>query len=251
MRSKKTKRMAIIGIILALLLSCLFACTPVTPEQPEEQAKTVDFTQLTYVAFGDSITWGEDGETHQRMQHTYPQLVAESLSLKGVENYGERGASITFLTTSPFVGNQVQQASAKADIVSVMIGVNDFLGAHTLGTIDSTTADCVYGGLHYLTKELLKKYPNAFIFFITPLNQTKSPVVNSKNYTLEDVATAMKEVCSAKNIPVLDLYATGEFSKETDSKSDGLHPTQKFTADYTAPKIAKFIKDTLQPNQGN
>lgn len=249
MRSKKTKRMAIIGVVLAVLLSCLFACAPAAPETPE-QPQTVDLTQLTYVAFGDSITYGVDGETQQRMQKPYPQLVAESLELKDFENYGVSGASIVFRSTS-FVGTQLEGAISKADIVSVMIGVNDFLGSHTLGTIDSTTPDCVYGGLNYLASELLKKYPNAFIFFMTPLNQTKSPAVNSADYTLEDVAKAVKEVCAAKNIPVLDLYTTVDFSAETDPNSDGLHPTQKFARDYTAPKIAQFIKDSLQPNQEN
>lgn len=252
MKSRRMTKFAIVGVILSVILNCLCACSFAFPwETPDEGEKEVDFTQMTYVAFGDSITWGEDGQTHQQMKNTYAQLVAEERELKSVENYGKRGASITFKTSSPYIGEQVVQATAKADIVSVMIGVNDFLGAHTLGTIQDSTADCVYGGLNTLAKELLKKYPNAFIFFMTPLEQWKSPATNSANYQLVDVANAIKDVCEVNNIAVLDLYATGEFSNITDPNSDGLHPTQQFIAEYTAPKIAQFIQEQLKPNQAN
>ena len=249
MKSRKMKKFAVLSILLTFIMSCLCACSIVFPwGNTDNGPQKLDFTQMTYVAFGDSITWGEDGQTHQQMKATYAQLVAEELELKNVGNFGKRGASITFSTSSPYIGTQLVEAPAKADIVSVMIGVNDFLGAHTLGTIEDTTADSVYGGLNYLAKELLKKYPNAFIFFMTPLEQWKSSEVNSANYKLIDVANAIKEVCTANGIAVLDLYATGEFSKLTDPNSDGLHPTQKFIADYTAPKIVEFIQDKLQAN---
>lgn len=250
MKSGKMKKFAIVSVILTVIFNCLCACSLVFPwESTENGGKEVDFTQMTYVAFGDSITWGEDGQTHQQMKGTYAQLVAESLELKKVENCGKRGASVTFRTSSPYIGEQLVVAPAKADIVSVMIGVNDFLGAHTLGTIEDTTADCVYGGLNYLVKELLKKYPNAFIFFMTPLQQWKNSETNDANYRLIDVANAIKEVCAANGVAVLDLYATGEFSNLTDPNSDGLHPTQQFVTDYAAPKIAQFIQEKLQPNQ--
>lgn len=248
---RKIGIISIVCVIASVILNCLCACSPNTSSEGNTEKQTIDLTQMTYVAFGDSITWGEDGQTHQQMSTTYPQLVAEELSLKNVQNYGKRGASITFKTDSPFVGTQIQEATAKADIVSVMIGVNDFLGAHTLGTIEDNTADCVYGGLNYLAKELLKKYPKAFIFFMTPLQQWKNAEVNSANYQLVDVVNAIKEVCAVNNIAVLDLYTTVEFSKTTDPKSDGLHPTQQFAASYTAPKIAGFIQENLQQNQEN
>ena len=242
---KRIKKSAILSVVMALVLNCLCACSFVFPWKENSGEQKVDLTQMTYVAFGDSITWGEDGSTHQQMRRTYPQLVAEELELKDFENYGKCGASITFKTDSPFVGTQIQEATAKADIVSVMIGVNDFLGAHTLGSIEDTTADCVYGGLNYLAKELLKKYPNAFIFFMTPLNQIKSVAVNGAGYTLVDVCDAVKAVCATNNIAVLDINAMVEFSSETDPTSDGLHPTQQFVVDYIAPEIAEFIKNNI------
>ena len=246
MKNGKVKKIAVIGVIVTLILNCLCACSFVFPWENNGGTQQIPLTEMTYVAFGDSITWGEDGSTHQRMKSTYPELVAEMLELKDFENNGQRGASITFKADSPFIGTQIQETTTKANIVSVMIGVNDFLGAHTLGTIEDTTADCVYGGLNYLAKELLKKYPNAFIFFMTPLNQTKSPNVNSAGYTLVDVCDAIKAVCEANNIEVLDLNTTVEFTSETDPNSDGLHPTQQFAVDYIAPQIANFIKINIK-----
>lgn len=206
----------------------------------------VDFTKLTYIAFGDSITWGQDGEIKDRqekMRKTYPDLVADSLELKSVENYGKCGATVTYVTTNKVVMELVQEAPSKADIVSVMIGVNDFAGSQTLGAIEDTGYNTIYGSLNNLAAQLKTKYPNAFIFFMTPLKQYKMSAVNSKGYQLSDVADAVKAVCVASEIPVLDMYQEVEFSQAKDSRSDGLHPTQSFVANYMAPKITQFIQD--------
>ena len=209
----------------------------------EPASSEVDFTKLTYAAFGDSITWGEDGETHEQMRLPYPNLVAEALELQNFYNYGKRGATVTFVTTNKVVMELVQEASSKADIVSVMIGVNDFAGAQKLGTIDDTGYDTIYGSLKNLADQLSQKYPKAFIFFMTPLKQYKSAEVNSQGYRLSDVAKAVKDVCAVKGLPVLDMYETCAYSLENDSKSDGLHPTQKFMATYATPQIVQFIQD--------
>ena len=201
------------------------------------------FTELTYIAFGDSITWGEDGETHEQMKKPYPQLVAESLQLKNVENYGKRGATVTYVTTNKVVMGLVEEAPSKANIVSVMIGVNDFAGSQQLGTLNDTGYNTIYGSLNNLVVQIQNKYKDAFIFFMTPLKQYKSAEINSAGYKLSDVANAVKEVCATREIPVLDLYETGEYSMQTDPNSDGLHPTQKFVANYTAPKITQFIQE--------
>ena len=203
----------------------------------------VDFTEMTYIAFGDSITWGEDGETHEQMKKPYPILVAEALKLKNVENYGKRGATVTFVTTNKVVMELVQEAPSKANIVSVMIGVNDFAGSQQLGELGDTSYGTIYGSLNNLVTQLKEKYKNAYIFFMTPLKQYKSPETNSAGYQLSDVANAVKAVCTSRQIPVLDLYELGEYSLQTDPKSDGLHPTQSFIASYIAPKITQFIQE--------
>ena len=236
----------------SLIIACVASFAMILPtagcdSSSSSTPETVDFTQLTYVAFGDSITYGEVGSTGKQMDTPYPNLVASELQLKAVRNYGTRGAVVktpSVPSDKPYILSQVVEATTKADIVSVMIGINDFGAGYALGTVEDTDHTVsVYGAYNYLAKELNKKYPNAFIFFMTPLKQYKSAEVNSQGYRLSDVAKAVKDVCAVKGLPVLDMYETCAYSLENDSKSDGLHPTQKFMATYATPQIVQFIQD--------
>ena len=210
--------------------------------------EAVDFTELTYVAFGDSITYGEVGSTGKQMDTPYPNLVANELQLKAVRNYGTRGAVVkipSVASSKPYVLSQVVEATAKADIVSVMIGINDFGAGYALGVAeDSDPTVSVYGAYNYLAKELNKKYPNSFIFFMTPLKPFDWAETNSAGYTLVDMSNAIKAVCAENGFAVLDLNATSQFSPEVDKGcTDGLHPSQRFFEEYMAPQIAEFIRE--------
>lgn len=238
----------------SLLLACIamltVALTTVACETNNENEnptpETVDFTQLTYVALGDSITYGEVGSTGAQMEKPYPVLVKEILQLKAVKNLGTRNATVKVpveASTRPNIFGQV--ADAKADIVSVMIGINDFGAGFALGTptdIDSSVS--IYGAYNKLAADLRAKNPNAFIFFMTPLKPFYWEETNKAGYTLVDMSNAIKTACAANDIMVLDLYATSGFSPEVDlGCSDGLHPSQRFFEEYMAPQIAQFIQE--------
>ena len=206
---------------------------------------SVDFTQLTYVAFGDSITWGEVGSTQEQMEKPYPVLVAEEMGFKAVRNYGQRNASVKYMESKPNVLTQVAEASKKADVVSVMIGINDFGAGCVLGTMeDKSCTQSVYGGFNELASKISEKYPDAFVFIMTPLKPFNWEETNKAGYTLVDMSNAIKEVCAVNNFAVLDLNAISEFSAQTDPYCpDGLHPSQYYFATYMVPKITQFIKD--------
>lgn len=74
---------------------------------------------------------------------------------------------------------------------------------------------------------------------------------NSQGYNLEDVANAVKQVANKYSIPVLDLFNEGQFESEMNANgSDGLHPSREFITNYTAPQIARFIKDNYKKTKG-
>ena len=202
------------------------------------------FTELTYIAFGDSITWGEVGATQEQMEKPYPVLVAEDMGFKAVKNYGQRNASVKYMQSKPNVITQVSEAVKKADIVSVMIGINDFGAGCQLGTMqDTSCTESVYGGFNQLASSLKSKYPDAFIFIMTPLKPFDWAETNKAGYTLVDMSNAIKEVCAANDFAVLDLNATSEFSSQTDPYCpDGLHPSQYYFTNYMVPKITQFIR---------
>ena len=243
------KKIIIIIVAFALVLAMLFLLVlHMNGFSGLHNHTEPDDEQIKVACIGDSITYGEVSSTGKKMEMPYPELVAEELQLKGVRNYGTRNATVKVpvaASTRPNIFGQVAEASANADIVSVMIGINDFGAGYDLGIVaDADPSVSVYGAYNCLAKDLIEKYPNAFIFFMTPLKPFYWEETNEAGYTLVDMANAIKTVCEANNIAVLDLYATSGFSPEVDlGCSDGLHPSQRFFEEYMAPQIVEFIRE--------
>ena len=208
-----------------------------------EEKNDIDFSNKIYVAFGDSITYGVDGVSSNRFPFPYPSLVATRLGILNSKNYAVSGATVSYFEGLPNLNSQLDASIAKADIVSVMIGVNDYARSCELGSINDNDLTTVYGGLNVFVEGLKEKYPDAFIFFMTPYPCYYFTGVNSAGYELTDVCKAIKEVCAKNDIPVLDMYNLGEFTMENCPNSDGIHPSQTFIMNYTSPQIAQFIRE--------
>ncbi|MBR2311022.1 MAG: glycoside hydrolase N-terminal domain-containing protein [Oscillospiraceae bacterium] len=204
------------------------------------------YSQHTYVAFGDSITYGYDGDAYARMENPYPTLVADTLGIGTVVNQAKNGATLTAREGRTNMTERILSYEGDADIISVMLGVNDYSAKAALGDMDSRDNTTVYGSLHMAARHLTNKYPDAFIFFMTPF---KYKTENNGTYNLADVAQAVKDVAAAYNIPVLDMYTNGQFNPATDAK-DQIHPTQAHHETYTAPMICEFIEAHYDPQQG-
>lgn len=200
----------------------------------------------TYVAFGDSITYGYDGDAYARMDKPYPTLVGETLGIGTVVNQAKNGATLTAREGRTNMTERALNYTGDADIISVMLGVNDYSAKAALGDMTSRDNTTVYGSLHMIAEHLTTKYPDAFIFFMTPF---KYKTENNGVYNLADVAQAVKDVAAAYNIPVLDMYTNGQFDPATDA-ADQIHPTQQHHITYTAPMICEFIEEHYDPQKG-
>ena len=224
-----------------------------------EESESVDapnnemFEGLTYVAFGDSITYGADyTRNYSQMDFPYPTLVAESLELSSVSNKAISGATLcTNDMNLVCMTNNILAYTEQADIISVMLGVNDYNRSLPLGDIDDKTKDTVYGSLNLIAEHLTTTQEDAFIFFMTPYKcKVGSRTYKDKNdagYVLEDVSNAVKEVANKYNIPVLDMFNEGQYELEMyNYGSDGIHPSQEFIREYTAPQIAEFIRQNYR-----
>lgn len=198
---------------------------------------------------GDSITYGYSNEKGEAMEKSYPTLLREKLNLSEVRNYGINGSTIAEGENPMYI--RYQDMDENANIVSVLGGTNDFgrttIEISSLGKKGDKSGATLYGALNILCKGLKEKYPNAFIFFMTPLRCGGDTIPNHYGYTLKDVKRAIEEVCLVYKIPVLDLYTTGEFHPEDESflkeyGVDDWHPNQKFVKEVLVNKIANFIK---------
>ena len=215
-------------------------------EDAPSKENEIDFSKLTYVAFGDSITYGADyTRNYAQMDNPYPKLVSEKLKLSSVKNLGVSGAT--------FVANDLNRVcmtdnilsfDENADIISVMLGVNDYACSLPLGTITDTSNTTIYGSLNLIAKHLTTVYKDSFVFFMTPYKTTYN---SNSEYQLIDVVKAVKEVADLYDISVLDMYNLGKYELEMyNASSDGIHPSQDFITTYTAPQIAEFIKQNYK-----
>ena len=223
----------------------------------EETVDNQIFVNSKYFAFGDSITFGADyTRAYAQMDNPYPTLVSNSLDLKSFNNYAISGSTIaTDVDDLPSIYYQCLNASAGADIVSVLGGVNDYNRNVELGTISDISTTTFYGSLKAIVKLLLDKYPDAFIFLMTPYkedcyHESSYTDKNAAGYNLEDYANAITDVAELYNIPVLDMFNEGQFELEMyNANSDGIHPSQEFIKNYTAPQIAEFIRQNYSGKQ--
>lgn len=239
-------------VLLVVFISSLFLIPKQNNNDGSNNNNTssvVSFTNMKYLAFGDSITAGSGLSSKD---YSYPSVVAKTLGTT-IRNKGVGGSTIGYDTEDTdrhCIADDIVEFCGddyKADIISFTGGSNDKGRSIPLGDISDKNTFSVYGALNIIAKTLTEKYPNAFIFFMTPIKNPTCEVVNSQNYTLKDICIAIKEVASIYDIPVLDLYNTSQYESADCGMyadgSDGWHPNQQFVAEYLAPQISQFIKD--------
>lgn len=200
---------------------------------------------------GDSITFGYCNENGDAMSKPYPSLIQEMFKIPVVRNYGINGSTLADGENPMYLRYKDME---EADIISVFGGTNDFgrtqVEISPLGTISDHLGNTVYGALNILCYGLKEKYPQALIFFMTPLRCGGDTIPNKYGYCLKDVKIAIETVCKKYNIPVLDLYSKGGF--EPDNAEflkkygvDDLHPNQQFIEEILTPKILLFMKELI------
>ena len=219
----------------------------------EIEKDNTPFKTLTYIAFGDSITFGADyTKGYAQMDDPYPELVSKDLEMESYINYGISGATLASNTLGLVcMSNQVISYTASHDVISLMGGVNDYNRNIPLGTVNDTENNTIYGALNVIAATLTSRFPDSFIFFMTPYKEAIGGndclADNAEGYNLSDVAAAVKQVAKKYNIPVLDMYNEGQYELEMyKPESDGIHPSQEFIKEYTVPQIAEFIRDNYQ-----
>ena len=209
-----------------------------------------DFSQLTYVAFGDSITYGVDGsyrsnETGWIMSDPYPKLVGQLLNFGTVKNEGVSGGTLCADSGRTNMTERILRFNGKVNVISIMLGVNDYAVCCPMGDADSTDNKTIFGSLNLICQHLTENYPNALVFFMTPFQLRGGEKDRGAGYTLSAVADAVKTVAARYQIPVLDMYTYGRFEEEFNDSSlayqDGIHPSQQHHIRYTAPMVAEFI----------
>ena len=209
---------------------------------------------------GDSITEGVGVTSPDKVFHA---LIKEKYGLSEARNYGKGGTRIARQSeikdpNEPRDKDFIMRAEdmdPDADLIVVFGGTNDYgNGQAPLGNITDTTMFTFYGAVRVLCVNLIKKYPNSQIVFITPLHRwneegglgTWKPD-GVKQHHLCDYAKAIKDVCEQLAIPVLDMFGKGgmpinihEYAKLY--TTDALHPNDEGHK-ILANKLGKFLEN--------
>ena len=239
---------------------CAFFCAEcngedVTEETTEETVTFIieeetsnPYAGKTIACIGDSITYGV-GVT--RDETDYVTLLAKALEM----DYIRLGVSGTTLCTDGprtcNIGKLTEANLSGADVVTIMMGINDFCAAqegdYTLGTVDSMDTSTIYGAAHMWCQKIVElrqteSLKNTEFYFMTPVitswNNSVSSVrnwdqakENIHGYTLRDLCNGIIEVCARYDIPVIDLnLVSGLYYNSPEDNSidkfggDGVHP---------------------------
>lgn len=222
----------------------------------------------TIACIGDSITAGV-GVTKD--QTDYVTLLAKALEM----DYIRLGASGSTLCTDGHAKCNIGKLTASnlkgADVVTILMGINDFVqaqnGYYDLGTIASTDTSTIYGAVHMWCQRIeelrqTESLRDTQFYFMTPVitswNNSVSSVrnwdqakVNIHGYRLRDLCNAIIEVCALYDIPVIDLnllsglyYVSASDNNIDVFGGDGAHPGVN-----GHQMMAKAIeKELLQPS---
>ena len=186
-------------------------------------------TRTRFLAFGDSITWGEDGRISStalvvpvlrpRVQFpivdTYPGALTALLSARytaqspQVRNAGLTGEAVTDPTTFP---RYVSYTSSRAyDVVLLMEGAND-LARHAFSEI--------IAGLTQMIGDAQSRQMQVLLATIPPEN----PAQWSQAASVGPFNDRVRDLAASKGVPLVDVYQAfnGQLSL---LGSDGLHPT--------------------------
>jgi lysophospholipase L1-like esterase len=225
--------------------SCTFTVTITAPPR---------LSATRFLAFGDSITWGEDGRDfatslsvptiRPRVQfpapNTYPGALQGLLAARytaqtpQVQNAGSPGEMVTDSRTFPrFVG---LTSSGAYDVVLLMEGANDLSRHDIPGVIN---------GLARMVDDAKSRQMRVFLATIPPENPLGfNPDRGVEAAQVPPLNDQIRVLAISKNVPLVDVYQAfgGDLSL---LGNDGLHPT---AAGYHVIADAFFasIRQTLE-----
>jgi lysophospholipase L1-like esterase len=236
--------------------NCTFPVTVVVPRPPV-------LGVTTFVAFGDSITWGEDGRNTSlqpqspsgrsrpavRVAAPYPDVLEQQLRSRyrtqspTVANAGYPGESVTDTgTLSRFM---TDVPAGRYAVVLIMEGSNDL--GKAIGPLgDPTTPARAIDGLRSMILDARRRGIRPYLATIPPMRdgsrggaQALVPRFNDSVRTLALQQGVM---------PVVDVYAALNADVNTYIGFDGLHPTPQGYV-MVADTFFNVIKQTLETPQ--
>ncbi len=204
---------------------------------------------------GDSIT---EGSAASKPENCFVGLLKNKYGFKKVNGFGVGGTRIARKRVPSAVAKYDEcfldrfEKMGDADIVIVFGGTNDWgHGDCLLGNTDDEDEYIFCGAVNSLINKLQARYPNSYVFFITPLHRKNDENVfgegrkTVQSAPLSAYVDALRSVLEKRGIPYLDLFNDADMCDpstlfEKILFRDGVHPCD-YGHSLIAEKIVKFL----------
>lgn len=207
-----------------------FQCVSVNAEARFEAPSPRPATR--YLAYGDSIT---HGFTASAVDKSYAFLVAQKNHWQ-LLNFGLGGRASNVLDARVV-------AAAKADVISVLMGVNDWQGG---GPVERYR-----NNMNGFFDAIRKAQPSVPIYYLTPLWVPSSWSPKGQVADLEAYRQVAREIVVARHDPNLHLVAGPELIDHNDTLFDAVavHPNDKGFAQM-GERLAKQMQSSPAASDG-
>ncbi len=238
--------------------------TKLWAEADEEVIKNCkeDFSGKKIACLGDSITEAINLENLENFkQYSYPTRLGEIMNADEVVNLGIGGSSLGRYWFEPFC-DRYTEIPEDTDIIIVLGGANDgfCLTEEEVGNIDELAPHTLYGDVNDLMVSLKRDYPNAEIYFCTPMPNMLHDVLRKDRPQLLSqtvVVDCIVQLAEMNDIPLIDLY-NANFLDSHDAdivaeyEPDSVHPNQEgyvLLAKHLAAEIIRIREDAAPADE--
>ncbi|MBT9776726.1 SGNH/GDSL hydrolase family protein [Clostridium sp. MCC353] len=167
--------------------------------------------------FGDSISTANHGDGG------YMELLKASMGAERIENRAKSSSGLALTTPHSLACLLMQDepfVEEEKMLILIWHGSNDWYWGTPMGCHGNEAGYTFWGALDYVLKCLRKRYPQADIIWLTPLERVQRPYGmenvedragdNILGLTLEDYAGALKEAGKRYGFPVIDMKQEAE-----------------------------------------
>jgi len=218
--------------------------------------RQTDFSDKKIACLGDSITAAANLENEENyLSYAYPAVLGEILGAEEVYNLGIGGSSIGRYWADAFV-ERYTEIPKDTDIIIVMGGTNDgfCLSEEEFGTLSERKPWTFCGDLDELMRGLRENYPDAEIYFVTPLpNILQDYLMRERDYLLpqSSLVNVILTLAAEYDFNVIDLYNSNILDSHdadivTDYVPDGVHASKagyRILAEHIAAEVVRSYEE--------
>lgn len=216
----------------------------------------IDFSDKKIACLGDSITEASNLDAEEDyQQYSYPAQLKELLGAEEVYNLGIGGSSIGRYWADAFA-DRYREIPEDVDIIIVMGGTNDgfCVSEQEFGSLKERSYRTFCGDLDELMRGLKENYPDADIFFATPLpNILQDYLMSERDYLLpqKDFADVIARMAREYDFGLIDLYHSNLLDSHdanivAEYMPDGVHGNHdgyRILAEHFAAELIQYYEE--------